>query len=105
MAKPLDAVVIGGGHNGMVAAAYLAKVNAATPPDVRTPSFADAMMSLRLGKRFRELGAKAGREAIRAMPMAVADLVQEVFESEAVRGPLATRGVLYMASGPWAAGT
>ncbi len=37
--------------------------------------------------------------------MAVADLVQEVFEDEAVRGPLATRGVLYTAMGPWATGT
>ena len=38
------------------------------------------------------------------MPMAVADLVAEVFEDEAIRGPLATRGVLYTATGPWAAG-
>jgi phytoene dehydrogenase-like protein len=37
--------------------------------------------------------------------MAVADLVQEVFEEEAVRGPLATRGVLYTAMGAWATGT
>ena len=39
------------------------------------------------------------------MPMAVADLVQEAFEEEAVRGPLSTRGVLYTACGPWSAGT
>ncbi len=37
--------------------------------------------------------------------MAVADLVQEVFESEAVRGPLATRGVLDTAMGAWATGS
>ena len=37
--------------------------------------------------------------------MAVADLVGEVFGSEAVRGPLATRGVLYTSNGPWASGT
>ncbi len=37
--------------------------------------------------------------------MAVADLVAEVFEDEAIRGPLATRGVLYTATGPWAAGS
>jgi phytoene dehydrogenase-like protein len=86
-------------------ASFLAYVNASTPPDVRSPSFADAMMGLRLGKRFRDLGAKAGREAIRAMPMAVADLMQEAFDSEAVRGPLATRGVLFTACGAWAAGT
>jgi phytoene dehydrogenase-like protein len=84
---------------------FLAYVNVATPPDARSPSIADAMMGLKLGKAFRDLGAKTGREAIRALPMAVADLVQEVFQDEAVRGPLATRGVLFTAMGPWATGT
>src|SRR5262245_28546554 len=86
-------------------ASFLAYINVALPPDARSPSLADAIMGLKLGKRFRDLGARTGREAIRALPMAVADLVQEVFESEAVRGPLATRGVLYTAMGAWAAGT
>ncbi len=80
-------------------------MNVATPPDAKSPSIADAIAGLKLGKAFRDLGAKTGREAIRALPMAVADLVQEVFEEEAVRGPLATRGVLYTSMGPWAAGT
>jgi phytoene dehydrogenase-like protein len=86
-------------------ASFLAYVNATTPPDVKSPSIADAIAGLRLGKAFRDLGVKAGREAIRALPMAVADLVGEVFDDEAVRGPLATRGVLYTATGPWAAGS
>ncbi len=86
-------------------ASFLAYVMAAIPPDVKSPSLADAIAGLRLGKAFRALGAKTGREAIRALPMAVADLVGEAFESEAVRGPLATRGVLYTNVGPWAAGT
>ncbi|MGZ8513334.1 MAG: phytoene desaturase family protein [Candidatus Limnocylindria bacterium] len=86
-------------------ASFLAYVNVATPPDVRSPSIADAIAGLKLGKAFRDLGAKTGREAIRTLPMAVADLVGEVFESEAVRGPLSTRGVLYTSTGPWASGT
>ena len=86
-------------------ASFLAHVNAATPPDVKSPSLADAIAGLKLGKAFRALGAKAGRETTRMLPMAVADLVGEVFESEAVRGPLATRGILYTNLGPWAAGT
>ena len=84
---------------------FLAHVNVATPPDPRSPSLADAIMGLRLGKRFRDMGAKEGRETIRALPMAVADLVQETFEDEAIRGPLATRGVLYTSMGAWATGT
>ena len=86
-------------------ASFLAYVNAATPPDPKTPAIADAIMGLKLGKAFRDLGPKPGREAIRALPMAVADLVQEIFESEAVRGPLATRGVLGTAMGAWATGS
>ena len=86
-------------------ASFLAYVNVATPPDPKTPAISDAIMGLKLGKAFRDLGPKPGREAIRALPMAVADLVQEVFESEAVRGPLATRGVLGTAMGAWATGT
>jgi phytoene dehydrogenase-like protein len=86
-------------------ASFLAYINVATPPDAKTPSLADAIMGLKLGKAFRDLGARTGREAIRALPMAVADLVQEVFDDEAVRGPLTTRGVLYTSMGPWASGT
>ncbi len=86
-------------------ASFLAYINVATPPDARSPSLADAMMGLKLGRAFRDLGARTGREAIRALPMAVADLVQEVFDDEAVRGPLTTRGVLYTSMGPWATGT
>jgi phytoene dehydrogenase-like protein len=86
-------------------ASFLAYVAVATPPDPKSPSLADAIMGLKLGKAFRDLGGKTGREAIRALPMAVADLVQEVFESEAVRGPLATRGVWNTAMGAWATGT
>jgi phytoene dehydrogenase-like protein len=86
-------------------ASFLAYINAITPPDARSPSIADAITGLKLGRAFRELGAKTGREAIRALPMAVADLVAEVFQDEAVRGPLSTRGVLYTSTGPWAAGS
>jgi phytoene dehydrogenase-like protein len=86
-------------------ASFLAYVNVATPPDISAPTIGDAIAGLKVGWAFRGLGAKYGREAIRAMPMAVADLVQEVFEAEAIRGPLSTRGVLFTACGPWSAGT
>jgi phytoene dehydrogenase-like protein len=86
-------------------ASFLAYVNAAIPPNVKAPAIGDAIAGLRLGKAFRDLGAKAGREAIRALPMAVADFVGEHFDREEVRGPLAARGVLYSSVGPWASGT
>jgi phytoene dehydrogenase-like protein len=86
-------------------ASFLAYVHVATPPDISAPTLADAISGLKVGWAFRGLGARYGREAIRMMPMAVADLLQEAFETEAVRGPLSTRGVLYTACGPWSAGT
>ena len=86
-------------------ASFLAYVNVATPPDISAPTLADAISGLKVGWAFRGLGARYGREAIRMMPMAVADLVQEAFADEAVRGPLSTRGVLFTACGPWSAGS
>ncbi len=86
-------------------ASFLAYLNAATPPDLKSPSFADAMSGVRLGNAFRRLGGKAAREATRALPMAVADYVAETFETDAVRGAIASRAVQYTAMGPWSAGT
>ena len=42
---------------------------------------------------------------LRVLPMAVADLVAESFETDALRAALAWRGVRYGAVGPWSAGT
>ena len=86
-------------------ASFLAAIYAVTPPNIEAPSIGDAISGLRLGKSFKDLGARTGRETIRSLPMAVADVVQEVFTSEAIRGPLATRGVRFTSTGPWAAGT
>lgn len=86
-------------------ASFLAYLHAATPPDLKSPSFADAMSGVRLGNAFRRLGRKAAREATRALPMAVADYVAETFETDAVRGAIASRAVQYTAMGPWSAGT
>jgi len=86
-------------------ASFLSCLHAITPPHVKDPSLADALNGLRLGNAFRRLGAKPGREATRAMPMAIADYVAETFETDAVRGALAARAVQYTAMGPWSAGT
>ncbi|MGH2530303.1 MAG: phytoene desaturase family protein [Actinomycetota bacterium] len=86
-------------------ASFLAYLHASTPPDLKSPSFADAMSGVRLGRAFRRLGGKAAREATRALPMAVADYVAESFETDAVRGAIASRAVQYTAMGPWSAGT
>jgi phytoene dehydrogenase-like protein len=86
-------------------ASFLAYLNVATPPDVKNLAFADLLTGLRAGRAFRELGAKAGRETTRVLPMAVADLVAEMFESDAVKGAIASRAVQFVSMGPWSAGT
>ena len=84
---------------------FLAHVHASTPPDLKKPSAGDVMAGLKLAQSFRGLGRKGTRELPRALPMAVADFVAEAFETDALRGAIATRGVQYVAMGPWSAGT
>jgi phytoene dehydrogenase-like protein len=86
-------------------ASFLSYLHAITPPDVKDPSMADALNGLKLGNAFRRLGQRPGREATRALPMAVADYVAETFEGDALRGAIASRAVQYTAMGPWSAGT
>ena len=86
-------------------ASFLSYLHAITPPDVKEPSLADALNGVKLGNAFRRLGRKPGREATRALPMAIADFVAEAFESDALRGAIASRAVQYTAMGPWSAGT
>ena len=86
-------------------AGFLGQMNATIPPRLDRPSSGDAAGALGLGRAFRALGPKPGRELTRALPMAVADFVGEWFESDAVRAALAARGTRFTAMGPWSAGT
>jgi phytoene dehydrogenase-like protein len=84
---------------------FLAELNASTPPDVKAPGLADALAGLRLGRAFRGLGRGDARSVLRILPMAIADFVAEAFETDALQGVLAARGIHATAMGPWSAGT
>ena len=84
---------------------FLAHVNAATPPDIKRPSFKDALAGLKLGRAFKGLGAKPGREVTRAIPMAIADFAREGLHHDAVVGAVASRGILFTGMGVWSAGS
>jgi phytoene dehydrogenase-like protein len=84
---------------------FLADLAATTPPDIAAPTLSAALTGLRLGRSFRGLGRRDGRTVLRVLPMAVADLVAESFEDDAIRAAIAARGVLYTATGPWSAGS
>ena len=84
---------------------FLARVHTTEPPDLASPSLADATGGLTLLNGLRHLGRQQVREVLRLLPMSVADLVGEAVEGEALRGVLGARGVRYAAMGPRSAGT
>ncbi len=84
---------------------FLGELAKMAPPDIDAPGLDDALVGLRLGRSFRGLGRRRSRTLTRILPMAVADLVAESFESDALRAAIAWRGVRYAAMGPWSAGT
>ena len=86
-------------------AGFVARMQATEPPDLASPSLADARPGLTLLDGLRRLGGRQVRETLRVMPMSVADLVSEAVEDEALGGVLGARGVRYSAMGPWSAGT
>lgn len=84
---------------------FLDELGRATPPDIKAPGLGDAISALKLGRSFKGLGRDGSRTVLRVLPMAVADLVAESFETDALRAALAWRGVRFGAVGPWSAGT
>ena len=84
---------------------FLDELARSTPPDVASPKLGDALAGLKLGRSFRGLGRDGSRAILRVLPMAVADLVAESCETDALRAAIAWRGVRYGAVGPWSAGT
>ncbi len=86
-------------------AKFLDELGRSAPPDIDAPGIGDAIAGLKLGKAFRGLGKHDSRTILRILPMAVADLVAESFENDAIRAAIAWRGVRYCAVGPWSAGT
>jgi len=85
---------------------FLARLHAETPPDLAAPSLRDGLAGLRLGRAVRKLGGPANtREALRVLPMPVADFVSEHLETDLLRAAVAARGVHLTAMGPWSAGT
>jgi len=84
---------------------FVARLQTSEPPDLESPSLADAGTGVTLLNALRRLGREQIREALRVMPMSVADLVSEAVEDDLLHGVLGARGVRYSAMGPMSAGT
>jgi phytoene dehydrogenase-like protein len=77
-------------------ARFLEGVYAAAPPDPLSPGFA---------LRARRLGKQTLRDLLRILPMPVADLLDDWFEADALKGALGGAGVLHLMQGPRSGGT
>ena len=83
----------------------LRAISSTTPPSIDSPGASDLIEALKAGRKFRALGKTDAYRLLRWMPMAVADLAGEWFESEPMRATVAAGGILGSFLGPWSAGS
>jgi phytoene dehydrogenase-like protein len=75
------------------------------PPDIPDVSLRDVLSLRPLAGPVRALGRKHVNDLLRVLPMPVADLLDEWFESDVVKGAIAANGVRDLTWGPKEAGT
>jgi phytoene dehydrogenase-like protein len=76
-----------------------------TPPDLPEVGLQDLRGAVGLLGPVRKLGRKRISELLRIMPMPAADILNEFFESDVVKGALGASSVLNISWGPQEAGT
>jgi phytoene dehydrogenase-like protein len=86
-------------------AAAVAPIFARVPPRLGTNAWADRLALLRMGWQLRKLGRRDMRELLRIGGMNVYDLLEENFESAALKGSLGFDAVLGANFGPRSPGT
>lgn len=86
-------------------AAAVAPILAHVPPRLGTSAWADRIALLRMGWQIRRLGRRDMRELLRVGGMNVHDLLEEQFESAALKGALGFDAVLGANFGPRSPGT
>ncbi len=86
-------------------AGFLNDVYAAPFPRVPKVDPAEGAWLAQLGLKLRGLGKKDMMEALRVLPMSLVELLDEWFESDALKGALGAQGVHGLAQGPMSAGT
>lgn len=75
------------------------------PPSLDAPTAQEIWRLLKTGRQARALKRQGLYRALRWAPMAVADLLEDWFETDVLRATLATRGIFATALGPRSAGT
>lgn len=83
----------------------LARVLSEPPPSVAAPAIRDAWPLVRSSRQLRTLGRRGVYRLLRALPMSVADFLEDAFTSDPLRATLATRALVGSALGPRSPGT
>jgi phytoene dehydrogenase-like protein len=86
-------------------AGFLKAAYANPAPAVDSTSFGDLLSLARLGTRLRVLGKTEMVELLRTVPMSVGELLDDWFETDALKGVIGARGVTGILQGPRSGGT
>lgn len=74
-------------------------------PDIETRAIGELVGLARLGLHIRRLGRQAIIDLARILPMSIADLLDDWFESDALKGLLGALGIWHLKQGPRSGGT
>jgi phytoene dehydrogenase-like protein len=74
-------------------------------PDVETRELGELLRLARLGLQVRRLGKEAIVDLLRVLPMSIAELLDDWFESDVLKGALGALGVWHLKQGPRSGGT
>ena len=86
-------------------AGFLEAAYSAPPPRPVSTRPGDLFAMLGLGRRLRGLGRTGMVELLRSLPMPAADLLNEWFEHDLLKGALGASGITHLFQGPRSAGT
>jgi len=86
-------------------ARIITTINQMVLPDLPEPGLMDIFSALKLLKPVRALGWRNTPHFMRVLPLSVADLLGEWFESDVVKGAIALSGLNHISLGPQESGT
>ncbi len=86
-------------------ARLLESLYTAPPPDPMGRTLGDFARLARLGLRARRLGRRGIEDLLRLAPMSAADLLDDWFEGDALKGALGAAGIMHLSQGPRSGGT
>lgn len=84
---------------------FLGEIYRVPPPRIDADTFGEFIGLAKLARRYRRLGRAGMIDLLRTLPIPIADLLDDEFETPALKGLLAAYAVTDIAQGPAAAGT